>query len=181
LEPVEINAGLWYLRALRCDDRLDDRPSVVASSQDPEIARWRHRPPPEPAEAEAYIRRRAAEWLSDDRYTWAVCEPTTGEMLGEVELAALDLCHGTAEAACWALPGARGRGMTTNALSAVLRFAFGGVGLHRVTYAWADGNTASARVAEKCGFRVEGRQREAWVVDGRRVDVLVAGRLATDD
>ena len=180
MEPVEINAGLWYLRALRCDDRVDDRPAVVASSLDPEIARWRHRPPADPADAEAYIRRRAAEWLRDARYTWAVCEPTTGEMLGEVELAELDLCHGTADVACWALPAARGRGMTTTALSAVLRFAYGGLGLHRVTYAWADGNTASGRVAEKCGFRIEGRQREAWLVDGRRVDVHIAGRLATD-
>jgi RimJ/RimL family protein N-acetyltransferase len=180
LEPVEINAGLWYLRALRCDERVDDRPAVVASSLDPEIARWRHRPPADPADAEAYIRRRAAEWLRDDRYSWAVCEPTTGEMLGEVELAELDLCHGTADVACWALPAARGRGMTTTAVSAVLRFAYGGLDLHRVTYAWADGNIASARVAEKCGFRVEGRLREAWVVDGRRVDVHIAGRLATD-
>jgi RimJ/RimL family protein N-acetyltransferase len=49
-----------------------------------------------------------------------------------------------------------------------------------VDYAWADGNTASARVAEKCGFTVEGRRRSAWVADGHRVDVVVAGRLATD-
>ncbi|QYN40844.1 GNAT family N-acetyltransferase [Pseudonocardia sp. DSM 110487] len=180
MDPVEINAGLWYLRALRCDDRVDDRQAVVASSLDPEIARWRHRPPADPADAEAYIRRRAAEWQRDERYSWAVCEATTGEMLGEVELNELDLCHGTAEVACWALPAARGRGMTTTAVSAVLRFAYGGLGLHRVTYAWADGNTASGRVAEKCGFRIEGRQREAWAVDGRRMDVHIAGRLATD-
>jgi RimJ/RimL family protein N-acetyltransferase len=159
---------------------VDDRPAVVASSLDPEIARWRHRPPADPADAEAYIRRRAAEWMRDERYSWAVCEPSTGEMLGEVELADLDLCHGAAEAACWALPAARGRGMTTTAIAAVVRFAFGGLGLHRLTYAWADGNAASGRVAWKCGFRVEGRQREAWLVDGHRVDVHIAGRLATD-
>jgi RimJ/RimL family protein N-acetyltransferase len=159
---------------------VDDRPAVVASSLDPEIARWRHRPPADPADAEAYIRRRAAEWQRDERYSWAVCEPTTGEMLGEVELAELDLCHGSAEVACWALPAARGRGMTTTAISAVLRFGFNGLGLHRLTYAWAEGNVASGRVAQKCGFRIEGRQREAWAVDGRRVDVHIAGRLATD-
>jgi RimJ/RimL family protein N-acetyltransferase len=153
---------------------------VLASSSDPEILRWRHRPPAEPAEAEAYIRRRTGGWTRDERCTWAVCEPTTGEMLGEVELAQLDLCHGTAEVACWALPAARGAGMTSTALAAVLRFAFGGLDLHRVTYAWAEGNVASGRVAQKCGFVVEGRQRAAWVVDGQRVDVHIAGRLATD-
>jgi len=127
------------------------------------------------------VRRSAGEWARDERYSWAVCEPTTGEMLGEVDLRALDLPSGTAEASCWALPPARRRGMTSTALAAVLRFAFGGVGLQRVTYAWAHGNTASERVAHKCGFRVEGLQRSAWVVDGRRVDVHVAARLATDE
>lgn len=29
MEPIEINAGAWYLRALRADDRMDDRPSLA--------------------------------------------------------------------------------------------------------------------------------------------------------
>jgi RimJ/RimL family protein N-acetyltransferase len=70
--------------------------------------------------------------------------------------------------------------MTTTALSAVLRFAFDGLGLRRVTYAWAEDNVASARVAVKCGFRPELIQRAAWVVEGRTTDILVASRLATD-
>ena len=27
--PVEINAGQWYLRGLRADDRIDDRPALA--------------------------------------------------------------------------------------------------------------------------------------------------------
>ncbi|NMH99843.1 GNAT family N-acetyltransferase [Pseudonocardia acidicola] len=180
MEPVEINAGTWYLRALRADDRIDDRPAVLASCLDPEILRWRRRPEPTLEAVGAHIAERAAEWAGDTRCSWAVCEPTTGDMLGEVSLASLDLAIGTAEVACWALPAARGKGMITTAVSSVLRFGFGGLGLHRVTYAWAEGNEASARVAAKCGFTIEGRQRSGWVVDGRRVDVMLAGRLAAD-
>jgi RimJ/RimL family protein N-acetyltransferase len=180
MDAVEINAGAWYLRVPRADDRIDDGPAVLASCLDLEIRRWRHRPPADPAEADAYIRRRARDWARDERCTWAVCEPTTGEMLGEVSLEHLDLGMGQAEAACWTLPHARRTGMTTTALSAVLRFAFGGLGLHRVTYQWAVGNAASGRVAEKCGFRTEGRLRDAWVADGERYDVIIAGLLATD-
>ena len=33
-----------------------------------------------------YIARCAARWASDTGYTWAVCEPTTGEMLAEVRI-----------------------------------------------------------------------------------------------
>ena len=70
MEPVEINAGAWYLRALRADDRLDDRPALA-----------------EMGETDAdYIQKRAAQWESNATYSWAVCEPTTGELLAEVTL-----------------------------------------------------------------------------------------------
>ena len=29
MEPVEINNGTWYLRGLRYDDRVDDRPALA--------------------------------------------------------------------------------------------------------------------------------------------------------
>ena len=68
MEPVEINAGAWYLRAPRQDELIDDRPALAALGEtDP-----------------AFVSRCAAQWASDTGYTWAVCEPTTGEMLAEV-------------------------------------------------------------------------------------------------
>ncbi len=130
--------------------------------------------------ATAYVAQRLAGWAADQRCSWAICDPTTGRMLGEVELVTLDLPMGTANLTCWALPEARGRGMTTTAVGAVVRFAFGGLGLHRVGYQWAVGNLASARIATRCGFVVEGCERSSWVVDGRRTDVMICGRLATD-
>lgn len=70
MEPVEINAGAWYLRALRADDLIDDRPALA-----------------EVGEANPdYVTLCNAQWASETRYTWAVCEPTTGEMLAEVVL-----------------------------------------------------------------------------------------------
>ncbi len=70
MEPVEINAGTWYLRALRSDDRVDDRPALA-----------------ELGETDShYIARRSAQWVSDAAYSWAACEPTTGELLAEIVL-----------------------------------------------------------------------------------------------
>ena len=70
MEPVEINAGAWYLRALRADNRVDDRPALAdLNEHDPE-----------------HVSRRAAQWDADTLYSWAVCEPTTGELLAEVTL-----------------------------------------------------------------------------------------------
>lgn len=70
MEPVEINAGAWYLRALRADDRIDDRPALSELGET----------------AADYVETRAAQWADDTTYSWAVCEPTTGEMLAEVTL-----------------------------------------------------------------------------------------------
>jgi hypothetical protein len=70
VEPVEINAGAWYLRTPRQDELIDDRPALAALGEtDPD-----------------YVTRCSALWASDIGYTWAVCEPTTGEMLAEVTL-----------------------------------------------------------------------------------------------
>jgi hypothetical protein len=70
MQFTEINAGSWYLRALRADDRIDDRPALAEIGEtDPD-----------------YVATRTAQWDSDTSYTWAVCEPTTGELLAEVTL-----------------------------------------------------------------------------------------------
>lgn len=70
MEPVEINAGAWYLRALRDDEFIDDGPALTSMGEtDP-----------------GYIHRCRVGWASDTGYTWAVCEPTTGEMLAEITL-----------------------------------------------------------------------------------------------
>ncbi|BBY98470.1 hypothetical protein [Mycolicibacterium fallax] len=70
MQPIEINAGGWYLRALRSDERMDDRPALAdLGTDDP-----------------GYVARCEADWAADRRYSWAVCEPTTGEMLAELTL-----------------------------------------------------------------------------------------------
>ena len=70
VQPIEINAGAWYLRALRADDRVDDRPALVDLGE--------HRPD--------YVEHRAVQWDSEELCSWAICEPTTGELLAEVTL-----------------------------------------------------------------------------------------------
>ncbi|MGW6376766.1 hypothetical protein ACWFRB_11975 [Rhodococcus sp. NPDC055112] len=70
MEPIEVNAGAWYLRALRADERVDDRPALADGGiDDPD-----------------YVATRTAQWASDEHYSWAVCQPNTGELLAEVGL-----------------------------------------------------------------------------------------------
>ncbi|AHI01331.1 hypothetical protein KALB_7973 [Kutzneria albida DSM 43870] len=152
VEPVEINAGSYYLRHLRADDRVDDRPAILAAFSDPVSLRWLSHRVDTLRDAGDYVALRAREWAEDRRCSWAVANQNTGELLGEVGLKDLDLAVGTAEAACWTVPEHRGRGVVSEGLAAALRFGGGALGLRRVEYHFEDGNTASRRVAEKCGF-----------------------------
>ena len=58
------------LGAVRQDELIDDRPALSALGET----------------APDYVVGCSARWASDTSYTWAVCEPTTGEMLAEVTL-----------------------------------------------------------------------------------------------
>lgn len=59
-----------------------------------------------------------------------------------------------------------GRGYMTTAVSAAVDFAFGPGRLHRVQAAVMPENTASVRVVEKAGFRLEGLAKNYLRIDG---------------
>lgn len=181
MEAVEINAGEFYLRQLRSDDRIDDCPALVEAFADAETRRWLTGYRIDDLEtARRYVKFRTKQWESGQRCSWAVCDAVEGTLVGEVGLKDLELVHGCAEAMCWTHPAHRGRGIAALALGAALRFGFGGVGLHRVGYRHSVRNTASQRIAEKCGFTREGTLRDAELIDGERHDLLLWSRLATD-
>jgi RimJ/RimL family protein N-acetyltransferase len=70
------------------------------------------------------------------------------------------------------------QGYGTDATRTILRFAFTDMNLHRVMLRVTDYNRRAQHVYERCGFRVEGRLREARWHDGRWHDKIVMGILA---
>ncbi len=150
---MEINAGAYYLRQLRADRHLDDRAALMEAFADPQhrryVLNYQLRTLDEATE---YVALRAAQWACDERCSWAVAEPTTGRLLGEVGLRDLDLTFGMAEASVWTHPAERGNGIAAVALSAATRFGFGGLGLHEIVYRHDESNIASAVVAARSGF-----------------------------
>jgi RimJ/RimL family protein N-acetyltransferase len=161
MEPIEINAGGYYLRALRADDLLDDRPAIVRAFADAETRKWvADYRIDDLDDAGAYVQRRADEWKRGVRCSWAVSEPTTGVLLGEVDLRGLEGGLNAVQAACWTHPEHRGCGVASTALAAAVRFGFGALGLTKIGYQHQEDNHASRRVAEKCGFKLTGESVE---------------------
>ena len=112
---------------------------------------------------------------------FAIYERGDDQLVGSCALSALDLENGSAsyhlvigEAA------ARGRGLGTAATELIAAFAFGGLGLARLSLTVFAFNEAALRCYAHAGFREEGRAREAIVRDGRRWDEVLMGLLASD-
>jgi len=80
----------------------------------------------------------------------------------------------------WLTPDVWGRGIATDALRRFARYMFDTFDVSRL-YATVFGwNPASARVLEKCGYRLEGRRRDAIVKEGQMTDLLEYGLLRSD-
>jgi RimJ/RimL family protein N-acetyltransferase len=68
----------------------------------------------------------------------------------------------------WVRKSAQRQGFATEAANALVRYAFGALGMRRIGLTHSNGNEASRRIAEKLGFSFEGIQRGANVLSGGR-------------
>jgi len=85
-----------------------------------------------------------------------------------------------AEIGYWLSPEFWGAGITTNAVAAFVWYAFTEFELTRLTAHVFSHNTASARVLEKNGFKLEGTLREHFLKDGTLLDAHVYGLLKAE-
>jgi RimJ/RimL family protein N-acetyltransferase len=80
----------------------------------------------------------------------------------------------------WVRKSAQGKGFATEAANALVRYAFGALGMQRVILTCAAENEASRRIAERLNFTFEGRQRGAEILpEGKDTDRLCYARLDT--
>ena len=176
MDTTVITTGHLLLRPWE----VADAPAVLTACQDAEVQRWTTVPSPYTHEdALQWVQERAPQgWVSGVAASFAVLDATTGELLGSVSLA----LHGAAaEVGYWVSAAARGRGVASEALSAVCRWAFGGLGVERVTWQAYVGNWASKAVAERCGFTVEAVARHGLLQRGVWRDGWTGRLLATDE
>ena len=73
-----------------------------------------------------------------------------------------------------------GRGYVTEAVQLLTDYLFGAKKQHRIQLVIVPENSASRRIAEKCGFTLEGTARGAFFNGGRNQDVLVYSLLRDD-
>ena len=74
----------------------------------------------------------------------------------------------------------RTKGIGTDTVMAVMRYAFDHLQLHRLDGSWFASNVASVNLYKKCGWREEGIRREYVYKNGVYIDLTLAGILANE-
>jgi RimJ/RimL family protein N-acetyltransferase len=120
----------------------------------------------------------AKQWVSrlaGQDYAWTI---EAESLIGQIRLDHVNFVDRRAALAIGIEDRQRlGIGLGTKAILLVLDYAFSVLRLHRVSVRVVEYNTRAIRAYEKCGFVVEGREREAASVDGKWYDDVVMGIL----
>jgi len=143
---------------------------VVGLFDDADVLRFTRLPDPVP---DGYER----EWLAryedgrrdGSREAFAAVDDD-GAFLGLALAPEIDREAGEAELGYVVAPAARGRGVATEMLRALTAWALDELGLVRLTLIIDAENPASKRVAERCGYELEGVMRSVYLKQGRRID-----------
>ncbi len=154
-----------------------DIPRVVETCSDQTTRHWLNGMPHPYVEATArgYLNDCVWQAATGAKATWAVADRETDVLLGHVAVMDMLGINATGgEIGYWTHPDARGRGVMTEAVRAVVAHAFDPSGLDRarLTLYAAAGNPASNAVAVAAGFRLFGTQTAAELLGDGTFDDL---------
>jgi len=159
------------------EEHLED---VRAMLVDPDILHFTRIPEPTPDDfPERWIERYRngredgscegfAALDGDGRFVGLALAPTIHREDAEVELGYIVPPH------------ARGRGVATEMLRLLTQWAFDEAGALRIVLIIDVENVASVRVAERCGYMLEGVMRSSHLKHGIRIDAGIWSRIPSD-
>ena len=127
------------------------------------------------------LRQMTIEWRSDQGYGFFIFRREGDELLGGVNLS--HLRRGVAQMASvgyWMGEAHANQGIMTEAMGALLPYAFDRLGLHRVEAACLPTNKASRALLAKLGFREEGYAVRYLKINGTWQDHVLHSLLAED-
>jgi RimJ/RimL family protein N-acetyltransferase len=156
-------------------------PGLPAMLGDPDVQRFTRVPVPVPPGFERTWLERYEEGRRDGtREGFAIVDEADDGVVGLAVAARIDREAQTVELGYVVSPGARGRGVATEALRLLSDWAIRELGALRLELLISDENPASQRVAERCGYVREGLMRSLYTKPGVREDTQIWSRLPTD-
>jgi RimJ/RimL family protein N-acetyltransferase len=153
---------------------------VEALTTDPDVLRFTRVPdPPPPRFVQTWLAAYEEGRRDGTREAFAIVGEGDGEFLGIAVAPQIDRTARTAELGYVVAPGARGRGVASEALGLLTDWAFA-LGMERLELLISVENEASKRVAARCGYVREGILRSHYVKADLREDTEIWSRLPSD-
>jgi RimJ/RimL family protein N-acetyltransferase len=151
--------------------------AVAALVEDPTVRRFTRIPePPPPGFPELWLQRYEAGRREGTREGFAIVED--GTFLGLALAVSIEREAQTVELGYIVAGPARGRGIATEAVWLLTEWAFATLGAVRIELRISVGNPASRRVAERCGYQLEGVMRSVYTKPGVREDTELWSLIA---
>ena len=117
--------------------------------------------------SELYCRNGQANFVSRKDLPFFLFERATGQLIGATGLHRTVWATPKTEVGYWVRSSRSGRGFVTEGVEATVRYAFERVGAVRVELITDEANLASRKVADRCGFELEGTlRRDHRAADG---------------
>jgi ribosomal-protein-serine acetyltransferase len=132
-----------------------------------------------PDDSLEFIRATRRQFVADDGMQLAIVD-TGGALAGIAGFHRIDWPNRATTIGYWLAARHQGRGVMTEAVRALVDYAFGERKLHRVEISAAVGNARSRAIPERLGFREEGVRRDAERHGERYLDLVVYAMLAPD-
>jgi RimJ/RimL family protein N-acetyltransferase len=174
-------AGIPILETTRLvlrGPRTEDAPDLFAIHSNAEVNRYWSSPPMQQlAEAEERIRKLLVYEADGSGMGWMIERREDARVIGTLSLHRFDEQSNRAEVGYSLGREEWGKGYMSEALTALLDYAFGPMDLRRLEADTDPRNEPSVRLLERVGFSREGLLRERWVVADEISDSVLLGLL----
>lgn len=147
---------------------FDDVPAIHQYCSDPDVARYTTWHPHQSLlETQAYVGAVQDQYDRDEPSPWGVEHRAEGVLIGTCGFVARSPEHHRAELGYTLARRYWGQGYMTEAVRAIIAFAFDHLDVNRIEAVCDAENLASARVLEKSGLAFEGILRDYLLIKGR--------------
>lgn len=177
LEKKQIETARLVLRRIRQSDAED----MYAYASLPCVVRylsWNEHP--DLLHTKRYLAYLDTRYRVGQFFDFAIVLRKSNRMIGTIGFVSFDENNSVAEVGYVLHPDFWGQGIMTEALTAIIRFGFEELSLHRIEASYIPENLASRRVMEKCGMTFEGIRRGARLVKGAYIDIGTCAILSED-
>jgi RimJ/RimL family protein N-acetyltransferase len=172
-----IDAKSIRLRALKAEDARDMH---AIYSDKITMEYWGNAPSINTEESQRLVQRDMKAVQEGHAMFWVIELKETGKVIGKCTLWQYSESNQRAEVGYILNREYWRRGLMTQALHAMIDYAFSSLGLHRLEADTDDNNIGSLALLEQLGFQREGFFRERWYVSGSWQNSVMLGLLKQD-